>query len=99
MVAAPKRRNCLGVGPPKRLPRPPAGLTTASLAIVRDRRLLPRAGEDHAARRGLQDARHHDLERPADRPSSPLPDEHRAVAADRPAPAGLLPRPPHLDRP
>src|SRR5438874_9618506 len=33
--AAPKRKNCFGMRPPKRAPTPPAGMTTATLPTMR----------------------------------------------------------------
>src|SRR5436853_3248419 len=75
--AGPRRRNCFGVRWPRRLPTPPAGITTptsrtAALLVTQPR-------EDDPSRGRLQDTRHGHVDALADPALALIDDDHRAI--------------------
>src|SRR6266849_5338203 len=80
-MGAPARvRNCFGVLRPRRVPTPPAGMTTATSRTARPRAVfVAQAREDHAARRRLEHAGDDDVGGLAEIAPTVVDDHHGAV--------------------
>src|SRR5712691_1799265 len=97
MGAAPRARNCFGVRRPRRVPTPPAGMTTATSRTPRSRAVfVARAREDHAASGRLEHAGDDDVGELAEVALAVVDDHHGAVVEVGHPLAGLLALAHHL---